>query len=195
MHISASFNLQSAHFVLESMIYNPRTSYLNLPFTSNFERVLMPKFDVEQDLVELLWEQAKARPFEHLTFSDALRRVLVKGKPLKVDAPKPMPKPRPIPGRTRKSNVKLSSLIEKNILTNGQELFLCRGSDIFKEQKATINGDRLTYQGEIYSMSKLASILLEKVGFHAPTVRGTMCWVTENGKSILEIWNEHGYNS
>lgn len=36
----------------------------------------MTQFHVDDDLVALVWEKAKPRPFENLSFSEALRRVL-----------------------------------------------------------------------------------------------------------------------
>lgn len=36
----------------------------------------MPAFEVDDDLAELVWRLARPKPFEHLTFSLALRRVL-----------------------------------------------------------------------------------------------------------------------
>jgi hypothetical protein len=36
----------------------------------------MPQFMVDDDLAELVWSLAKPRPFENLSFSAALRRVL-----------------------------------------------------------------------------------------------------------------------
>jgi hypothetical protein len=36
----------------------------------------MQKFDVDDDLAELVERLAKEKPFEHLSFNDALRRVL-----------------------------------------------------------------------------------------------------------------------
>lgn len=37
----------------------------------------MANFFVDDDLVSIVWERAKPKPFENLTFSDALRRVLI----------------------------------------------------------------------------------------------------------------------
>jgi hypothetical protein len=37
----------------------------------------MPNFEVDDDLAELVWQLAKPRPFEQVTFSAALRRVLL----------------------------------------------------------------------------------------------------------------------
>lgn len=37
----------------------------------------MTNFSVDEDLVSLIWERAKPKPFENLTFSQALRRVLI----------------------------------------------------------------------------------------------------------------------
>ena len=34
------------------------------------------QFDVDDDLVALIWQLAKPKPFEQLTFSQALRRIL-----------------------------------------------------------------------------------------------------------------------
>ncbi len=39
----------------------------------------MPQFTVEDDLAELVWQLAKPKPFENLTFSAALRRILQNG--------------------------------------------------------------------------------------------------------------------
>lgn len=36
----------------------------------------MTNFPVDEDLVSIIWERAKPKPFENLTFSQALRRVL-----------------------------------------------------------------------------------------------------------------------
>ncbi len=36
----------------------------------------MQQFEVEDELVELIWIRAQPKPFESLSFSDALRRVL-----------------------------------------------------------------------------------------------------------------------
>jgi hypothetical protein len=39
----------------------------------------MPNFEVDDDLAELIWRLAKPKPFEQLTFSTALRRILQEG--------------------------------------------------------------------------------------------------------------------
>lgn len=41
----------------------------------------MQRFDVDDDLVEIVWERAKPKPFESLSFSAALRRVLMVSEP------------------------------------------------------------------------------------------------------------------
>jgi hypothetical protein len=45
------------------------------------------QFDVDDDLVALIWQLAKPKPFEQLTFSQALRRLLT------VHAPEHLPEP------------------------------------------------------------------------------------------------------
>lgn len=42
------------------------------------------QFDVDDDLVDLIWQLAKPKPFEQLTFSQALRRVLAGPAPEQV---------------------------------------------------------------------------------------------------------------
>jgi hypothetical protein len=42
------------------------------------------QFDVDDDLVALIWQLAKPKPFEQLTFSQALRRVLAESAPLQL---------------------------------------------------------------------------------------------------------------
>jgi len=46
------------------------------------------QFDVDDDLVALIWQLAKPKPFEQLTFSQALRRILAGPTPELL--PKPM---------------------------------------------------------------------------------------------------------
>lgn len=40
----------------------------------------MPQFDVDEDLAAMVWLMAKPKPFENMSFSAALRRVLVSEK-------------------------------------------------------------------------------------------------------------------
>lgn len=49
----------------------------------------MPEFMVDDDLAELVWELAKPKPFEQLTFSAALRRVLLEANAAAPKAPSP----------------------------------------------------------------------------------------------------------
>ncbi len=37
----------------------------------------MPQFEVDDDLVEIVWQLARPKPFEQLTFNSALRRILL----------------------------------------------------------------------------------------------------------------------
>ena len=53
----------------------------------------MTQFTVDDDLVELVWRLANPRPFENLSFSNALRRVLADER--KDDAPPRKPSIRP----------------------------------------------------------------------------------------------------
>ena len=50
----------------------------------------MQRFDVDDDLVELVWTMAKPKPFETLTFSVALRRALTEvGAPVQASTSAP----------------------------------------------------------------------------------------------------------
>lgn len=46
----------------------------------------MAQFFVDDDLVSIVWERAKPKPFENLTFSEALRRVLMPTNPTLLSA-------------------------------------------------------------------------------------------------------------
>ena len=37
----------------------------------------MPQFEVDDDLVDIVWQLARPKPFEQLTFNSALRRILI----------------------------------------------------------------------------------------------------------------------
>ena len=168
----------------------------------------MRTFPVDDDLVTLLWEQAKPAPFEQLSFSEALRRVLVSGASQELASAQPLPKAKnrvptanellaeldalpPGKGepRGRAPKADLRELVRLGILKEGQELvFVDYKGHPQPKHKATIAGADLVYQRVRYSMSALSSFLLKQEGYIAESVRGPDHWATISGKRIRELW-------
>lgn len=170
----------------------------------------MRTFPVDDDVVALVWEQAKPAPFEQLSFSDALRRVLagmpqkgpVSAQPLpkaKVTVPtadellaelEALPSCRSEP-RGRAPKADLRELVRLEILKEGQELiFVDYKGNPQPKHKATVVGADLAYQRGRYSMSALSSLLLKQEGYIADSVRGPDHWATADGKRIRELWED-----
>lgn len=169
----------------------------------------MRTFTVEDDVVALVWEQAEPAPFEQLSFSEALRRVLArKAQQAMPVAPPTLPKSKPsapdadaliaelltLPasaagGRNRAPKADLRELVRLGILEEGQELiFFDYKGHPKPKHKAILNGPNLIYQQVRYSMSALSSILLKQEGYTAESVRGPDHWGTVEGKRIRELW-------
>lgn len=168
----------------------------------------MRTFPVDDDVVALVWEQARPAPFEQLSFSEALRRVLT-GKKQDVPAQaEPLPKAKtrvptaaellaeiealPSSGsepRGRAPKADLRELVRLGILKEGQELiFVDYKGHPQPKHKATVVGADLAYQRVRYSMSALSSLLLKQEGYIADSVRGPDHWATSAGKRIRELW-------
>ena len=168
----------------------------------------MRTFPVDDDLVALLWEQARPLPFEQLSFSEALRRVL-RGKAMDVPT-----QAQPLPGaksrvqtadeplaeldalpsgesepRSRAPKADLRELVRLGILKEGEELiFVDYKGHPQPKHKATVAGADLAYQRVRHSMSALSSLLLKQEGYIAESVRGPDHWAIANGESIRELW-------
>jgi hypothetical protein len=161
----------------------------------------MRTFEVEDDLVALVWARANPQPFEHLSFSDALRRVL--GHPAAPSVPNlravksaeellqeldSLPDRKP---RKRAPKTDLRLLVRLGKLQEGQELVLVDyRRQSHREFKAAISGGDLLYKGRLYSMSALAEQLLKKAGYESDSVRGPEHWATASGSLVSEIWQE-----
>ena len=170
----------------------------------------MRSFPVEDDVVELVWAKAKPAPFEQLTFSEALRRILAQPSTRPTfAAPPPTPQARlaadsgralndsVIPqrissdaGRGRAPKADLRELVRLGVLKEGQELFLVdfRGQRHANGRATIASGDLRTQDGQMHSMSALASELLKEQGYIAESVRGPDHWVTANGQKVRELW-------
>lgn len=166
----------------------------------------MRTFPVDEDVVALVWEQAKPAPFEQLSFSEALRRVLM-GKQAEAHVPtaprqkeqtpkatqllaqlKALPSSRS-ESRGRAPKADLRELVRLGILKEGQLLiFVDYKGHPQPKHKATVVGADLVYEDVRYSMSALSSLLLKQEGYIAESVRGPEHWATADGKRIREHW-------
>jgi len=94
--------------------------------------------------------------------------------------------------RSKEQKANLSKLIQENFLRDRQKLYLVdyRGNRVEKFS-AIVSGNGLIYNDKEYSMSNLAQKLLTEVGFQSFSIRGPAHWVTEEGKSIKDLWKQH----
>ena len=94
--------------------------------------------------------------------------------------------------RSKAPKADLEVLVRQGFMQNGQKLYLVdyqrnRVQKLF----AVISGGDVIYNNQRYSMSNLAQELLSSVGFKSNSVRGPVHWVTDDGKSIKELWQQH----
>ena len=162
----------------------------------------MESIKIDNDVFEYL--QKHARPFVD-TPNSTLRRLLFNDS----NAPSPKPKTMskaadvqmeelPAEGinaarnRSKAPKADMEVLTKSGLLRNGEKLYLVdyQGNKVQKIQ-AVISGGDLIYNGQRYSMSNLAQELLAKVGFKSNSVRGPAHWVTNEGKSIKDLWQQH----
>jgi hypothetical protein len=94
--------------------------------------------------------------------------------------------------RSRAQQADLEVLARAGLVRNGEKLYLIdyKGNRVPKVQ-AVISGKHLIYNGRPYSMSKLAKEELAKIGFESKSARGPAHWVTEEGKSIRDLWQQY----
>lgn len=94
--------------------------------------------------------------------------------------------------RSKAPKADLKVLVQKGLLRNGQKLYLIdyQGNRVQKFS-VVISGGDLIYNDQRYSMSNLAQELLAKVGFKSNSVRGPAHWVTDDGKSIKDFWQQY----
>lgn len=94
--------------------------------------------------------------------------------------------------RSKAPKADLEVLVKNGFLRDGQKLYLVdyQGNRVQKFS-AVISGGDVTYSNQRYSMSNLAQELLARVGFKSNSVRGPAHWVTDDGKSIKDIWQQY----
>lgn len=170
----------------------------------------MHQFEVDDEVVEAVWQRANPRPFENLSFNSALRRVLglaseperdvtpsgttsagtTSGRQQETDerfgGEAPVARPR---RKAPKAN--LRKLVAAGLLRNAEELYLIdyQGKRV-ADYAAKVSGTLLLFKGEHYSMSDLARDLLKKVGFRSHSVRGPAHWANVSGVSVKDLWQQ-----
>ncbi len=94
--------------------------------------------------------------------------------------------------RSKAPKADLEVLVKKGLLQNGQKLYLVDyQSNRVQKLFAVISGGDVIYNNQRYSMSNLAQERLVNVGFKSNSVRGPAHWVTDNGVSIKDLWQQH----
>lgn len=94
--------------------------------------------------------------------------------------------------RAKAPKADLEILVKMGLLQNGQKVYLIdyQGNQVNK-LFAVISGGDVIYNDQRYSMSNLAQELLTSVGYKSNSVRGPAHWVTDEGKSIKQLWQQY----
>lgn len=94
--------------------------------------------------------------------------------------------------RAKAPKADLQLLVQKGYLRNSQKLYFIdyQGNRIQKIS-AVVSGAYLFHNGQRYSMSNLAQQLLGQAGFKSNSVRGPAHWITDEGKTIKDLWQEY----
>lgn len=161
----------------------------------------MQTIEIDNDVFAFL--QENARPFVD-TPNSTLRRLLdLDGA--KAHAPKKSPSGSDADldallaeslaiatARSKAPKADLQLLAQKGVLRNGQKLYLIdyQGNRVQKIS-ASLSGADLIYNGQRYSMSNLAQQLLGQAGFKSNSVRGPAHWVTDDGKTVKDLWQQY----
>lgn len=152
------------------------------------QRLPMPAVFLEEDVHAHILKHAKV--YVDKSESDTLRRLL------SLEAPAAKPSgASAVDGdgvRLKKRKVDIWELKSAGLLSEGQTLYLhdYKGKRLegFTAEIGPTN--KLLWSGRRYSMSALASLLLQKKGYAADSVRGPAHWYTERGESVLKLWQK-----
>jgi len=151
----------------------------------------MKTIEVDDEVYAYLQNQAE--PFEEPTPNHVIRRLLgIHSKPrvqTQLDT-KPVAR-KPNCSKAPKTNIK--TLIQHGILSDGQSLYLrYKSHRLSKEYVTKISGDKLLYEGSLYTMSRLVAEILEPEGYGIPSkaYRGPEYWFTSDGISIRQLWEK-----
>ena len=150
----------------------------------------MKTIEIDDEVYAYL--QSNAISFEEPTPNDVIRRVIGLDKKIPV---KTVPTPsinKPHDSKAPKAD--LLKLVQHRILTEGQILFFSsEGQTLSKKYEAKIAGNKLNYQGNLYAMSRLVRIILEKEGLgnQSGSYRGPKHWFTSDGASVRKLWEQY----
>jgi hypothetical protein len=161
----------------------------------------MQTIEIDTDIFAYL--QKHARPFVD-TPNSTLRRLLGidasavqsrKKSPSLLDAESAAPSAEDLTYATKRGKAPkadLQLLRQEGSLRDGQKLQLIdyQGKRVPKIS-AIISGSELIYVGQRYSMSNLAQQLLSQAGFKSNAVRGPAHWVTDDGKTVKDLWQQY----
>ena len=143
---------------------------------------MTPVIRIDDQVMEELKKQAVNLGLVFEPPNATLRRVL--GLDMDGDSVKPLHK------KARK--VRLEELVSKGLLSDGKFLYFYH-TRLFTNERAQVitSSNQLKYEGDghLYSVSKLAKVLLKKHGFKHDEldVRGPIYWKTEDGKLLHEL--------
>lgn len=94
--------------------------------------------------------------------------------------------------RQKGPRTNLGDLIRIGLLKDGQILYMTNyKGEKFKGEEAVIKNGVLYYENIPSSFSKAAKEILIRYGFDSKSVRGPARWITEEGKSIMDLWNQY----
>lgn len=94
--------------------------------------------------------------------------------------------------RSKAPKADLQLLCQKGYLRDGQKLYLIDYQrNRVQNISASISGVDLISNGQRYSMSNLAQQLLGLAGFKSNSVRGPAHWVTDDGKTVKDLWQQY----
>lgn len=149
---------------------------------------------IQIDDVVYAYLENHAIPFKEPSPNHVLRRLLgITSKTInKPTAPETQTVRTPKGQKAPKTS--LTTLTEYGFVSEGQKLFFDYKSHQFsKEYVAKISGDKLLYEGYVYTMSGLVAEILDAEGCGIPSkaYRGPEYWVTEKGVSIKELWDKY----
>ncbi|MBW7903645.1 MAG: hypothetical protein H3C26_19430 [Rhodocyclaceae bacterium] len=94
--------------------------------------------------------------------------------------------------RSKAPKANLQLLTQTGVLRNNQKLYLIdyQGKRVQKVSASVLGAD-LIYNGQRYSMSNLARQLLGQAGFKSNSVRGPAHWITDDGKTVKDLWQQY----
>jgi len=139
--------------------------------------------DLDKDIYEYIQDNAVV--YVDKNPSDTLRRLL--NIPVnKKSKPKPA-----FPPRRKAPRTDLNRLKDAGILFEGQILHMCDGrGNIIPGATAAVMGNGVEYEGKPYSLSELARIFLNKIGYISNSYRGPAFWYTDDNTCIMDLWNK-----